>query len=149
MERAGVNGYSVEVSAERGRAAAAARLILLTGMLVTILDGLTTFTGLHERNIGEANVVQALAIQRYGLGGAIALRVVVGTTVFAFLAWLFGRWTGWGRHLLFLTAVAGIATTTTFVANNLSVLYLQHTLLPSAYLHGVYAAAVHLSGITP
>ena len=139
--------YSVELESDRGRTASAARLIVWAGAMASLLDGLTTFTGLQQHDISEVNALQSLAIQHYGLPGAILLRVLVGSTVFVLLAWLFGRWSGWGKRLLYFTSVAGIAATTTFVANNLSVLYLQQTLLPGAYLHGVYTTAAHLLGL--
>ncbi|MGH7634825.1 MAG: MAPEG family protein, partial [Gemmatimonadaceae bacterium] len=55
----------------------------------------------------------------------VALILITNTnsTIFVLLAWLFVRWSGWGRRLLYYTSVAGIAATVAFVANNLSVLY--------------------------
>ncbi len=140
-----MSSLSYELMAERERPTTLARLIVWSGAIVSLLDGLTTFRGLQHGNVSEANALQVLAIDRYGLAGAIILRVMIGTAIFVLLAWLFGRLGGRARALLFIVSSIGILGTTAFVANNLSVLYLHHVLLPSSFMRAVYGPIAQIA----
>jgi len=141
-----MSAFSLEAAATRRRSVTGARLIVWSGAIASLLDGLTTYSGLQHRGVGEANAFQVLAIQRYGLDGAVLLRVILGTAVFVLLAALFGYSRGWTRRVLLLIAAAGIVVTAAFVVNNVAVLYLHHVLVPKSYAHFVYTLAERLIG---
>jgi hypothetical protein len=141
-----MSAFSLELVTPPRRSAAAARFIVWSGTLASLLDGLTTFVGLRHHNIGEANAFQVLVMQRYGLAGAVILRVLFGTAVFVLLAGLFGYARGWSRRMLFAIASLGVLVTTAFVVNNLDVLYLHHVLVPRSYVHLIYTLAERVIG---
>lgn len=120
-------------------------LIACGGAAASLLDGVTTFIGLRHGK-GESNAFQALAIHHYGLAAFIAVRVLGGIAMFALVAALFRRWSGWKRRALFALAALTVAMTALFVLNNASVLLFRERLVPPSYVHLVDVRVGNLVG---
>jgi hypothetical protein len=92
-------------------------------LIAAFLDALTTYVSLNGQGARESNPFGRSLISELGLGGAMALRVVIGVVYFLFLKWVLDTQTHRGiRFAACLVAVETAAWWWIVVVNNLVVL---------------------------
>ena len=92
-------------------------------LIAAFLDALTTYVSLNGEGARESNPFGRSLISEFGLGGAMALRVVIGVVYFLFLKWVLDTQTHRGiRFAACLVAVETAAWWWIVVVNNLVVL---------------------------
>ena len=92
-------------------------------LVAAVLDAVTTYISLSGPGARETNPLGRSLISEFGLGGAMAIRVVVGVVYFLFLKWVLDTQTHRGiRFAACLVAVETAAWWWIVVVNNFVVI---------------------------
>ena len=81
------------------------------GTLASAGDSVTTWVNLHRSYIREGNPEMASLFASVGLTAGVAIRFLVGLSLFALIGYLISRWSGWPYRAMAGVGVGAVAVT--------------------------------------